>query len=81
MHLTTYTKEPLTVIGQKVVEVQYKNQKKDLVIVIVEGNGPALLGIQDSHLSTWFKGEMPFFPSDLMQELAIVRKMKKAHWD
>ena len=44
VHLTTYTKEPLIIIGQKVVEVQYKDQKKNLILVIVEGNGPALLG-------------------------------------
>ena len=44
VHLTTYTKEPLTITGQKVVEVQYKDQKKNLILVIVEGNGPALLG-------------------------------------
>ena len=44
VHLTTYTKELLTIIGQKVVEVQYKDQKKNLILVIVEGNGPALLG-------------------------------------
>ena len=44
VHLTTYTKEPLMIIGQKVVEVQYKDQKKNLILVIIEGNGPALLG-------------------------------------
>ena len=43
VHLTTYTKEPLMIIGQKVVKVQYKDQNKNLIIVIVEGNGPALL--------------------------------------
>ena len=44
VHLTTYTKELLTIIGQRDVEVQYKDQKKNLILVIIEGNGPAFLG-------------------------------------
>ena len=51
---TTYTKEPLSVSGQKEVEVQYENQKKNLIITIVEGNGPNLLGrdwLQHLHIN------------------------------
>ena len=44
VHLTTYTNEPLTIIGQKVVEVQYIDQRNNSILVIIEGNGPALLG-------------------------------------
>ena len=44
VRLTTYTKELLTIIGQRDVEVQYKDQKMNLILVIIEGNGPAFLG-------------------------------------
>ena len=42
--LKTYTDEPLQVNGQLNVHVQYGQQTKPLVLVVVAGDGPSLLG-------------------------------------
>ena len=42
--LKTYTGEPLPVIRDVSVHVQYKKQAQDLVLTVVAGNGPCLLG-------------------------------------
>ena len=42
--LKTYTGEPITIIGNLHVHVQYQDQFAKLVLVVVEGNGPSLLG-------------------------------------
>ena len=42
--LKTYTAEELEVRGEIDVEVQYQKQKQMLTLVVVAGNGPALLG-------------------------------------
>ena len=42
--LKTYSGEPLPVIGEVEVRVQYEQQEKDLVLTVVAGNGPCLLG-------------------------------------
>ena len=42
--LKTYTGEPITIIGNLHVHVQYRDQFAKLVLVVVEGNGPSLLG-------------------------------------
>lgn len=34
----------MTVIGEMVARVQYEQQKQDLVLTVVEGDGPCLLG-------------------------------------
>ena len=38
--LKTYTKEPMQVIGNLHVRVQYGTQEEKLVLVVVGGNGP-----------------------------------------
>ena len=42
--LKTYTGEPITIIGNLHVRVQYRDQFAKLVLVVVEGNSPSLLG-------------------------------------
>ncbi|XP_039887198.1 uncharacterized protein K02A2.6-like [Simochromis diagramma] len=42
--LETYTGDPVKVIGATRVSVKYKQQKKHLPLVVVEGDGPSLLG-------------------------------------
>ena len=45
MLLKTYTGEVMEVLGELVVEVEYKQQgPKHLSLVVVRGNGPCLLG-------------------------------------
>ena len=42
--LKTYTDEQMEVMGTLNMQVQYGEQKKKLVLVVVGGNGPSLLG-------------------------------------
>ncbi len=42
--LRTYSGESLEVLGQLTVNVCYKNQQQRLPLVVVQGNGPSLLG-------------------------------------
>jgi hypothetical protein len=42
--LRTYTDEPMQVVGTFNVKVQYGEQNQKLVLVVVKGNGPSLLG-------------------------------------
>ncbi len=42
--LKTYTAETMTVVGVASVKVCYKDQRHTLDLIVVEGNGPALLG-------------------------------------
>ena len=42
--LKTYTDEPIRIIGNLRVRVQYGDQFAKLVLVVVEGSGPSLLG-------------------------------------
>ena len=42
--LKTYTGEPMEVVGNLHVDVCYKQQQAKLVLVVVGGNGPSLLG-------------------------------------
>ena len=42
--LKTYTGEPIRIIGQLRVRVQYGDQFAKLILVVVEGSGPSLLG-------------------------------------
>ena len=42
--LKTYTNERMEVIGTLNVRVVYRNQKRKLVLVVVAGDGPSLLG-------------------------------------
>ena len=42
--LKTYTNEPMKVKGTLNMRVKYGDQKEKLVLVVVEGNGPSLLG-------------------------------------
>ena len=42
--LRTYTGEPIKICGQTQVSVTYKDQQYNLQLVVVEGNGPPLLG-------------------------------------
>lgn len=42
--LHTYTKESLQVLGSIEIEVVYKEQKRNLPLLIVAGNGPNLMG-------------------------------------
>ena len=42
--LKTYTNEPMKVKGTLNMQVKYGDQKEKLVLVVVEGNGPSLLG-------------------------------------
>ena len=42
--LKTYTGEPIRIIGNLHVRVQYGDQFAKLVLVVVEGSGPSLLG-------------------------------------
>ena len=42
--LKTYTGEPIAIKGNLHVRVQYQDQFAKLVLVVVEGNGPSLLG-------------------------------------
>ena len=44
MVLKTYTGEALQVLGEAAVKVQYGKQEAKLPVVVVSGNGPALLG-------------------------------------
>ena len=44
MTLKIYTGEPLTVIGEALVRVQYGNQEAHLPLVVVEGRSPSLFG-------------------------------------
>ena len=42
--LKTYTDEPMQVIGQLHVHVQYGSQTQPLVLIVVAGDGPSLFG-------------------------------------
>ena len=42
--LKTYTNEPIEVVGTLNVRVQYEGQLKKLVLVVIAGDGPSLLG-------------------------------------
>ena len=42
--LKTYSGERLQVVGQALVVVEYKRMKVELPLLVVEGNGPSLLG-------------------------------------
>ena len=42
--LRTYSAEQLKVLGEMPVHVQYGGQKQDLSLLIVQGDGPTLLG-------------------------------------
>ena len=42
--LKTYTAESMEVVGEIDVEVEYQGQTEKLVLVVVSGNGPTLLG-------------------------------------
>ena len=42
--LRTYTGKPIKICGQTQVSVTYKDQQYNLQLVVVEGNGPPLLG-------------------------------------
>ena len=44
IRLKTYTDESLPVVGEVVVNVKHNKQAKDLVLTIVGGDGPSLLG-------------------------------------
>ena len=44
VRLKTYTGESLPVVGEVVVNVKHNKQAKDLVLIIVGGDGPSLLG-------------------------------------
>ena len=43
-NLRTYTGQPVPVVGESYVNVQYGNQCRELPIIIVSGEGPPLLG-------------------------------------
>ena len=43
--LKTYTGERLCIVGQKVVEVEYEDQRHTLPLVVVAGQGPSLFGL------------------------------------
>ena len=42
--LKTYTNEPIEVMGKLNVRVQYEGQLKKLMLVVIAGDGPSLLG-------------------------------------
>lgn len=42
--LKTYTGEPVEIVGVADVHVKYKQQEKEMPLVIVKGTGPCLLG-------------------------------------
>ena len=42
--LHTYSGEPLTVLGEREVEVRYGEQGEWLVVLVVKGDGPNLMG-------------------------------------
>ena len=42
--LCSYSKEPIPVLGSCEVVVSYKNQQATLLLIVVEGDGPTLLG-------------------------------------
>ena len=42
--LETYTGDPVKVVGVTLVKVKYKQQEGNLPLVVVEGDGPSLLG-------------------------------------
>ncbi len=44
INLRTSTGEELVVLGSTQVRVQYKEQQEDLCLLVVQGNGPSLLG-------------------------------------
>ena len=44
VHLKTYTNEPLEVVGEREVTVKYNDQVKKLTIMVVNSQGPSLLG-------------------------------------
>ena len=43
-HLQTYSGEPLPVLGQSTVCVRYRQQKRQLPLIVVEGEGASLFG-------------------------------------
>lgn len=44
VRLQSYSAEPISVVGSIEVAVEYQEQSAELPLVIVEGNGPTLLG-------------------------------------
>ena len=44
IQLKTYTNEKLSVLGQLDVTVRYGDQVQKLIITVVDGDGPSLLG-------------------------------------
>ena len=44
MRLRTYTAQPISVLGQALVEVKYNDYSGSHVLTVVKGKGPALLG-------------------------------------
>ncbi|KAL5467494.1 hypothetical protein EMCRGX_G031729 [Ephydatia muelleri] len=47
--LRTYSAEPLVVLGEADVEVQYKGQPLKLRLIVVKGDGPSLMGREWIH--------------------------------
>ena len=44
VHLKTYTGEALEILGEADVTVNYGEEKQQLVVYVVAGNGPNLMG-------------------------------------
>ena len=44
VHLNTYTGEALEILGEAEVTVNYGEEKQQLVVCVVAGNGPNLMG-------------------------------------
>ena len=44
IQLKTYTSESVAVVGKITLQVKYQSQVKSLLLVVVKGSGPALLG-------------------------------------
>ena len=42
--LSTYTKDPVPVLGECDVRVRYEGQRKQLTLIVVKGDGPSLMG-------------------------------------
>ena len=44
VRLQIYSKEPLSVVGARNVQVNYEGQRATLPLIVVKGDGPTLLG-------------------------------------
>ena len=69
VRLSTYSKEPLPVVGAMNVNVEYSGQTHKLVLLVVKGSGPTLFGRDWMHVIRLDWQQINYASSSGLQEL------------